>query len=99
MISKARHDAFNPDKAEVADLKRRYRAGKVGDVEVKRKLAHALNAFLGPIRERRGHYAAEPGLVERVVREGSARAQAEAANTLREMKRAMHFDAAALVGA
>ena len=33
------HDAFNPDTAEVDDLKARYRAGKVGDVEVKTKLA------------------------------------------------------------
>ena len=33
------HDAFNPDTAEVEDLKARYRAGKVGDVEVKKKLA------------------------------------------------------------
>ena len=38
------HDAFNPDTAEVEDLKARYRAGKVGDVEVKKKLAKALNA-------------------------------------------------------
>ena len=33
------HDAFNPNIAEVEDLKARYRAGKVGDVEVKTKLA------------------------------------------------------------
>ena len=38
------HDAFNPDAAEVEDLKARYRAGKVGDVEVKTKLARAMNA-------------------------------------------------------
>ena len=38
------HDAFNPNTAEVDDLKARYRAGKVGDVEVKTKLAAALNA-------------------------------------------------------
>src|SRR3970282_2059653 len=49
----AYHDAFNPDKAEVAELKERYRKGKVGDVEVKRKLIQALNQFLAPIRERR----------------------------------------------
>src|SRR4029079_3488868 len=47
------HDAFNPDKAEVDDLKTRYRAGKVGDVEVKTKLAKALNAHMEPIRARR----------------------------------------------
>ena len=39
------HDAFNPNKAEVADLKERYQAGKVGDVEVKEKLTVALNNF------------------------------------------------------
>ncbi len=38
------HDAFNPNRAEVDDLKARYRAGKVGDVEVKTKLAAAINA-------------------------------------------------------
>ena len=55
------HDAFNPDTAEVEDLKARYRAGKVGDVEVKTKLANALNAHLDPIRERRAAVLADPG--------------------------------------
>ncbi len=32
------HDAFNPDVAEVNDLKARYVKGAVGDVEVKQKL-------------------------------------------------------------
>jgi tryptophanyl-tRNA synthetase len=88
----AYHDAFNPDKAEVADLKRRYRAGKVGDVEVKRKLARALNEFLAPIRARRAELAQDAGLVERIIREGSERARAEAADTLRAMKQAMKLD-------
>lgn len=86
------HDAFNPDRAEVAALKRRYRAGRVGDVEVKRKLAAALNTFLAPIRERRQHYAEDTSLADRVIREGSERARAEAAATLAEMKRAMKLD-------
>src|SRR5215216_2850272 len=55
------HDAFNPDTAEVDELKERYRAGKVGDVEVKRKLIAALDAFLAPIRERRAAAEAKPG--------------------------------------
>ena len=88
----AYHDAFNPDTTEVNDLKRRYRAGTVGDVEVKRKLARALNDFLAPVRERRAELAAEPGLVERIIGEGSERARAEAAETLRQMKKAMKFD-------
>src|SRR5229473_3881360 len=37
------HDVFNPNKAEVEDLKERYRQGTVGDVEVKEKLFKALN--------------------------------------------------------
>lgn len=88
----AYHDAFNGDKAEVADLKRRYRAGRVGDVEVKRRLVRALNEFLAPLRERRAEYATDPGLVERVIQEGSARAQQEAARTLGEMQHAMGLD-------
>lgn len=86
------HDAFNPDRAEVAALKRRYRSGRVGDVEVKRKLAVALNTFLAPIRERRQHYAEDASLADRVIREGSERARAEAAATLAEMKQAMKLD-------
>ena len=42
------HDAFNPDTAEVEDLKARYRAGKVGDVEVKTKLARRSTRIWRP---------------------------------------------------
>ncbi len=69
----AYHNAFNPDKAEVADLEDRYRAGKVGDVEVKKKLTAALNNFLDPIRERRAQAAATPGLVEEIIAAGAAK--------------------------
>ena len=54
------HDSFNPDTAEVEDLKARYRAGKVGDVEVKTKLARALNAHLEPIRSAPGRRSRQP---------------------------------------
>ena len=83
------HDAFNPNKAEVQDLKDRYRKGQVGDVEVKEKLATAINNFLDPIRERRSHYEAQKGLVERVLYEGTMRANQEAEETLSLMKKAM----------
>ena len=56
------HDAFNPNTDEVEDLKTRYRAGKVGDVEVKTKLAAAINTMLDPIRERRAAGAGAAGL-------------------------------------
>ena len=83
------HDAFNPDTAEVDDLKERYRAGKVGDVEVKRKLIAALENFLAPIRERRAAAQARPGLVDEVILEGSRRTRAEADETIRLTRDAM----------
>jgi len=88
------HDFFNDDRAEVEDLKHRYRRGKVGDVEVKEKLARAINRFLDPIRERRAYFASRPKLIEEIVYEGSRRARAEARETLQEMREAMgltHF--------
>ena len=85
----AYHDAFNPDKAEIEDLKARYRQGKVGDVEVKEKLTAALNAFLDPIRERRARIEAQSGLVEQVIYEGTLRASKEGEETLMLMKKAM----------
>jgi tryptophanyl-tRNA synthetase len=83
------HDAFNQDRAEVEDLKERYREGRVGDVEVKRKLIAALEHFLGPIRERRAEYEARPGLVDEIVIEGSRKARAEAHETVRLAREAM----------
>jgi tryptophanyl-tRNA synthetase len=83
------HDAFNPNHDEVQDLKSRYTKGKVGDVEVKRKLADALNGFLDPIRERRAEYERQPGLLEDILAEGSRRARAEARQTLELAREAM----------
>jgi len=83
------HDAFNPNKAEVEDLKARYRAGKVGDVEVKEKLARALNAFLDPIRERRAKYESQSGLADEVVYDGTMRMREEGRATLSLALKAM----------
>jgi tryptophanyl-tRNA synthetase len=85
------HDAFNPNEEEVQDLKDRYRKGKVGDVEVKDKLAAAINDFLDPMRERRAYYASREGLVEQVIYEGTMRAREEAQETVRMMREAMGF--------
>ena len=83
------HDAFNPDKAEVEDLKERYRTGTVGDVEVKQKLAKALNDFLDPMRERRAYYETQTGYVDELLFEGTLRAREEAKETLLPAKKAM----------
>ena len=83
------HDAFNPDTAEVDDLKERYRAGKVGDVEVKTKLAKALNAYLEPIRSRRAEILAKPGTVKEILHEGSKKARIVAAQTMDRVRDAV----------
>jgi tryptophanyl-tRNA synthetase len=85
----AYHDAFNPDRDEVEDLKARYRQGKVGDVEVKSSLARALNAFLDPIRRRRAEFARHPGRVEEILRTGTERARLEAGLTMQAVHQAM----------
>jgi tryptophanyl-tRNA synthetase len=86
------HDTFNTDKAEVDDLKSRYREGKVGDAEVKSKLVVAMEKFLAPIRERRAELAAHPKLVDEILAAGSERARREAAATLHEVRQAMRLD-------
>ncbi|MBN1647788.1 MAG: tryptophan--tRNA ligase [Spirochaetales bacterium] len=83
------HDIFNTNSDEVKDLKDRYKKGKVGDVEVKQKLAAALNAFLEPIREKRNHYENMSGFVDEVIYDGTCRMREEARETLAAMKKAM----------
>ncbi len=85
----AYHDAFNPNVEEVNDLKERYRQGRVGDVEVKRKLFTALENFLAPIRERRAHYEANPRLVDEIIAAGNERTRAVARETIHMVEEAM----------
>ena len=86
------HDAFNPDAAEVQDLKDRYVAGKVGDVEVKQRLARALNAFMDPIREQRAHYQSHPQLVKEALAAGTGHARQVAKHTMADVRRALRLD-------
>jgi len=85
------HDAFNPNREEVEDLKSRYRAGKVGDVEVKTKLAAAINGVLEPIRARRQAALARPGYLRDVLEAGSARARDVAAGTMDRVRAAVNL--------
>ena len=86
------HDAFNPNEAEVADLKERYRAGKVGDVEVKQKLAGALNAMMEPWRERRAHFESHPEEVREALAAGTAYSRKIAQDTMDRVRSALKLD-------
>jgi tryptophanyl-tRNA synthetase len=85
------HDAFNPDTDEVAELKRRYRAGQVSDGEIKDRLVTVLNSFLAPIRERRAHFAAHLDDVMDVLVTGSRREKALAEATIQTVRDAMRL--------
>lgn len=83
------HDAFNPDRDEVADLKTRYREGRVGDVEVKKKLFAALDAFITPFRERRAEFAARPDTVDEILHAGNETMGRVARETVARVRDAM----------
>lgn len=86
------HETFNPDKQWVQGAEAKYRAGQIGDVECKRKLVEVLVALIEPIRQRRQVFEKDPGQVLKVLREGTARANTVAEETLMMVKRAMKQD-------
>ncbi|MGI8586412.1 MAG: tryptophan--tRNA ligase [Chloroflexia bacterium] len=88
----AYHDAFNPDTARVVEMKELYRRGGIGDVQVKKELASALNAFLDPIRERREAAAQHPERVDEMLIAGTRRARAIARETMREVRDAIRIN-------
>lgn len=83
------HDAFNTDAAEIDDLKSRYRAGRVGDVEVKKKLFAALDRFLEPVRERRAEFERTPEIVDDILARGRRVMRGVAKDTLDRVREAM----------
>lgn len=86
------HEVFNPNKEEVTDLNERYKKGKVGDIEVKRKLITALNNFLDPIREKRAFYENHKNLVEDILTEGTRLTRLEAQKTLNMVREAIKMN-------
>ncbi|MFO8069423.1 MAG: tryptophan--tRNA ligase [Alkalibacterium sp.] len=82
-------DVFDEDKEKVQELKDQYRKGGLGDVKIKRYLNDVLQAKLQPIRERREEFAKDRGAVLEMLKAGSEKAEAVAAQTLDEVKEAM----------
>lgn len=82
-------DAFDPDKEAVADLKRHYEAGGLGDMALKKRLASLMEAELAPIRERRMALADRTGQMMELLIEGSRRARGIARGQLDTVREAM----------
>ncbi len=86
------HDAFNPNKNEVAEMKEKYKKGKISDVEVKEKLSETLNDFLEPIRKKRKEYEKDLSEVQNIIVKGVEKGREIAAQTLSKVRRAMKID-------
>ena len=85
-------DAFDPDKESLEEMKDHYRRGGLGDGKVKQRLLEVLLAELDPIRTRREELAKDPDAVMRILKEGTESARKIAAETLDEVRKAMHID-------
>jgi tryptophanyl-tRNA synthetase len=85
-------DAFDPDKEALKTMKDHYRRGGLGDVKVKKRLQEVLSAELDPIRARREKLAKDPDAVMRILIDGTEAARKVAAETLDEVRKAMHID-------
>lgn len=86
------HETFNPDKEWVREMEERYRAGEVGDVACKKRLIEVLVSLIAPISQRRREYEKDPQAVLDILREGTARANQVAEETLVRAKQMMQQD-------
>lgn len=68
------------------------RAGKRGCVACKKQLANNIIEYLRPMREKRKYYEEHPEEVERILKEGTKKAQEEAKVTMKEIKKAMKLN-------
>ncbi|HJB07595.1 MAG TPA: tryptophan--tRNA ligase [Candidatus Enterocloster faecavium] len=85
-------EKYLPEYKNLDELKAHYTRGGLGDVKVKRFLNNVIQDELRPIRERRQEFAKDIPAVYRILEEGSKKAEAKAAKTLAEMKRAMKIN-------
>jgi tryptophanyl-tRNA synthetase len=81
-------DVFGTDRARIDAMKDRYRAGTIGDVDVKDYLATVVNDVLDPMRERRARYSAS-GFAESLIEQGTHKVRLETQDTVMAMKHAM----------
>lgn len=79
-------DAFDPNKAEVEELKAHYRRGGLGDGTVKKRLEGVLKELIGPIRERRQELAKDPTYVMDILRDGTEKCRLITQDTLDDVK-------------
>lgn len=85
-------DAFDPDREEVADLRRRYETTGVGNKEIKDLLTTRLNEMLDPMRDRRARYASNMHAVKEAVEAGTVRMRTIARDTMDMVRDALDLN-------
>jgi len=83
------HDTFNADKNWIEEAKTKYRTGKIGDVECKKKLADVLIEFISPIATRRAEFEKNSDYILSIIRKGAEKANKIANKTLQTTKECM----------
>lgn len=83
---------YCPEYKNLAEMKAHYERGGLGDMKVKRLLNEVMQETLGPIRERREAFAKDIPAVWEMLKKGSEKARAVAAQTLAQVKRAMKIN-------
>jgi len=85
-------DIFDDKKEEVAELKKQYEKGGLGDVIIKKRLIEVLEKFIAPIREKRENLAKNPELVMKILEDGTKNAKEIAKTTMGEIRKAVKID-------
>ena len=85
-------DIFDTQKKEVEQLKKQYKKGGLGDVELKKRLIEVLEEFLAPIRKRREELGKNKAQVIKILEQGTKVGREVANQTLNKVKKAMRLD-------
>ena len=85
------HNLFST-KEKVKTVCEECKAGKRGCVQCKKQLAKNIIEELRPIREKRAYYEEHPEEVDKILKEGTAKAQKVAKETIKKIKQAMKLD-------
>lgn len=92
-FSRPEHFAeFWPEYQNLDELKAHYRRGGLGDVKIKKFLNQVLQAELAPIRARRKEWEGKLPEVCEILKQGTAKARAVAAQTLHDVRAAMKIN-------
>lgn len=83
---------FWPEFQNLDELKAAYTHGGIGDMKCKKLLNNVINRMLDPIRQRRAEYEKDIPEIFNILKQGSESARETAAQTMDDVRRAMHID-------